>query len=229
MSDRGYILTWPDTERGECEVNIAGRRLEIILAEIVKQVPHQPTREEAERQRKYSWNTPKKWDYKPTGHLRLTVGRYLWVSIRHTWTDGKRGRLEGYLGDVLRTLRLMEHVFKKEAEEDARRAQEEQERRRREEEVRRQQAEHARKIQVLRQLTNAYHESRLIHEFLDNLGKASETSAIDDEARRELRALTEWGKKYADGQDPRNRLQEVVKEFGGGQSQLSVERAGGSS
>lgn len=226
LNEQGYSLNWPDTDGAKCRVIVSGRALEIILTEIFKQVPHAPTREESERQRKYSWDTPTKWDYQATGRLRLTVGTYMWVQIRHNWSDGKRGQLEDYLGDVLRTLRLMGRVFKKEAEEEARRAQEKQERCQREEELRRQQAEHARKIQVLRKLTNAYRESRHIREFLQSLDVVSETLALDEASRRELQALTEWGKRYADDQDPRSRLCEVLAEFRGGTRQHSSEVTG---
>lgn len=225
LSEQGHSLTWPDKHWAECGVTLSGRTLPIKLAEIFKRVPHHPTREELKDQHRFSWVRPPKWDLQATGRLKLKVGRCSWANIRHNWTDGKSGQLENYLGDVLRTLRLLEVVFKKEAEEKAREAQEEQERRLREEELRRQQAEHSRKVKVLRGLSRAYRESRHIHELLDSLDKASKALTLDDESRRELQALTECGRRYADAQDPRNRLCEVIAEFRGDPKQPEDEDA----
>ncbi len=215
LNEQGYSLDWPDKKWGECGVVLSGRTVPIKLTEIFKQVPHHPTREELKDQHLFSWVRPPKWDRQATGRLTLNVGTSSWENIRHTWTDGKHGRLEDYLGDVLRTVRLLGVVFKKKAEEEARQAQKEEERRRRKEELQRQQAEHSRKGKVLRELTRAYRQSMHIHEFLDSLDRVSTSSTLDDASRRELQVLTEWGRRYADAQDPRSRLCEVIAEFRG--------------
>lgn len=112
-------------------------------------------------------------------------------------------------------MRLFEHVFKKEAEEAARQAQIEEERRKRVEEERARQAEYARKVGGLRKHVNAWHESKLVLELVEEFNKASERADMTPEDRQDLGSFIEWAKGYATSVDPSCHLAKAIREFKG--------------
>lgn len=154
-------------------------------------------------------------DFETTGRLRLALEGGSWIALRHSWADGKKQRLEVCLGQALQTVRMFEHVFKKEAEEAARQAQIEEERRKRAEEERARQAEYARKVGVLRKHINAWHESKLVQDLIDVFTKSSERADMTPEERQDLGSFIEWAKGYATSVDPSCHLVKAIREFKG--------------
>lgn len=65
-------------------------------------VPHTPTREEIERDRKYDWPPPK-YDYVPADRLSITLDTNSRWSMKLTWPESKTLRLEKRLADVMTT------------------------------------------------------------------------------------------------------------------------------
>ena len=73
---RGYRVG--TGERHDCkggfQITIRGHSYEVSVKEPSRQVAHVPTDYELTRMRQYSWATPDKWDYVPTGRLEIHCG-----------------------------------------------------------------------------------------------------------------------------------------------------------
>lgn len=138
FEDLGYELMSGEGDYSPVSVKILGEAVDFSLNERVRRIPHEPTQKEIENQKRYSWDTPKPWDYEPTGKLTLSLSGYYAQGLRKNWSDTKRRHVEELLADIVRGAYRMARVKRErriEREEEQRRWEEE--RRRRQEEAER--------------------------------------------------------------------------------------------
>ena len=83
-------------ERNPC-VRVDGRELSFSIEEMVARHPHQRTEKD---KGEYEWAIPR-WDYEPTGRLRLILPDGKELSARHRWEDRKRQTVEDCLPAII--------------------------------------------------------------------------------------------------------------------------------
>jgi hypothetical protein len=137
---RGSRVSISTGERPETHVEVFGQPLQLMLEERISRVVHVAT--------KKNGSYPSRWDYLPTGQLKLRIHEWVGGSSRKTWSDGKQRRLERMLNDVIRGL-----VFIADAKRARRLLEEREELARREEQRRRELAEQKRREEVERRRT----------------------------------------------------------------------------
>jgi len=128
----GYEITAGEGDYSPVSVKILGEAVDFSLNERVRWIPHEPTLKEIENQKRYSWNTPKPWDYEPTGKLTLSLSGYYAQGLRKNWSDTKRRHIEELLGDIIKGVYMMARVKRErrlEREEEQSRWEEERRRR----------------------------------------------------------------------------------------------------
>lgn len=100
---RGYAVVTA-TGHGQCAggagIQIGGQVLEVVISEERTRVAHEPTAAERARSSTYTWGP--RWDYLPSGRLRLRVGHDSWSPALAT--DRQRWRIEDRLGQAFERL-----------------------------------------------------------------------------------------------------------------------------
>lgn len=185
----------------ESYVMIHGYKLNFSIREQINQVAHVPTKQEIEKQKKYSWNTPPPWDYMPSGELSLQIKEWDADGLRKSWSDSKKKRLEEMLNDfvvgaikvaiVSRDKRLQrEKIW----EEERKREAEQRERRIAEETF----------IKDLEMNAASWGKSQKIHAFIQKAVDAFASRPSTPERQAQFEEWVRKAKLYADQLDPLN-------------------------
>lgn len=136
LEQAGHRLTWAAPYSAPMTVMVLEEPLTFLISENLKRREHQATGDQALRQKRDPWWRPERWEYQPTGQLRLSIESGKSLGIRRSWADGKKRRVEDSLGHFLVSLTAVAKALKRQREEEA-------ERERRWAEERKQEAERA--------------------------------------------------------------------------------------
>jgi hypothetical protein len=70
---QGHSVVFTQKESTHLRFLVDGEEIQFRLSEAYDQKAHTPTKEEVARKKDWNWFQPKKWDYVPSGRLRLSV------------------------------------------------------------------------------------------------------------------------------------------------------------
>jgi IS5 family transposase len=103
LEARGWPIDIEHEGKHSTSTVVLEERVFFFLDEKTARSDHIPTAEEKREAREHSWRTPPKWDFKPSGLLRLQIIDANYERTRTVWTDGEKGkqRLEALLNDFL--------------------------------------------------------------------------------------------------------------------------------
>ena len=193
LERRGFHVEVSTAEKPATQVEILGQRLRIVLEERIRRTEHVPRNGER--------NGPK-WDYVPSGQLRLKIDERVGRSARKIWSDGERARLERQLNHVIVGLVVIADAKrawqqKREREETARR--EAERRRALAEQARREEEERRR---VLERQADSWAKSQRLRAFIDEVERRANAKGVSVAADRELGAWIAWARQHADRLDP---------------------------
>jgi hypothetical protein len=193
LEHRGFRVGVSTDEKPRTQVEILGQRLTIMLDERIKRTEHSPKNGE-----RYG----PKWDYVPSGELRLKIDEWVGGSARKTWSDGVGAQLEGQLNSVIVGLVVIADV--KRAWEQER---EREEAACREAERRRILAEQARREEQQRRLllerqAESWSKSQQLRAFIDEVERRATAKAVSTAPDSELGAWIAWARQHADRLDP---------------------------
>lgn len=185
-SVHGYV---EDSSRlvGDLILEVDAIKCSVDIWQPKDRVPHTPTREEIEREKKYSW-PPSKYDYVPSDRLSIALDTNSRCSSKITWPETKTMPLELRLPDVMTTFERWAMIDAEYKEAD-RRAQIEHQRIR-EEAERLAEIQHAENVraETLRSQHAAWREASQLREFLDAM-----TATVDGMSAGAGRdAAVEW-------------------------------------
>lgn len=210
--ERGFSVSFRNnpynTYRGRdlTYVTVLNQKLEISLEEPARKVERILTPQEKKDLKKHPWKYFDKYTYVPSGELVLKINNVYWGNIRHSWADGKKGRLENCLNDFVVGLIRASSVLRS---RDLQREIERQER----EEIERQRIERERAIQEEKNRVSAllqdvinWNKSKQIREYI---------AAVKEQAIRNNGTVTPdsklgqwltWAAQQADYLDPFKKL-----------------------
>ncbi len=193
LERRGFHVEVSTAEKPATQVEILGQRLRIVLEERIRRTEHVPRNGE-----RYG----PKWDYVPSGQLRLKIDERVGRSARKIWSDGGRARLERQLNHVIVGLVVIADAKrawqqKREREETARR--EAERRRALAEQARREEEERRR---VLERQADSWAKSQRLRAFIDEVERRANAKGVSVAADRELGAWIAWARQHADRLDP---------------------------
>ena len=174
-------------------------KLGFALTEKVNNVPHIPTAAEIEKQKKYSWEKPPRYDYKPSGLLTLKIDEYHAQGYRKSWSDGKTQRLEDLLDDFIVGAIKVAIIAKEERLERERQWAEES-RLRAEREAQRLAAEKF--IKDLEENAQAWNKSQQVRAFIESVEKEYAERSLSPEDQEKLKEWLAKAKRYADWLNP---------------------------
>lgn len=194
--------------------------LRLRIAERLERVPHQPTDAELAAVTKWEarharrsvpglegWSTfgrPSipKWDYLPTGMLRITIneGAYGCKGVRKSFGDGKTQRVEDLMNDLFEALATWSAGIKPERHERELWQQEWKERKRRREEHQRREALESKRAEALTRDLKRWRKGQEILKLdaaVEAKLAASDVSELDEATQ-----WIDWAKSYAARLDP---------------------------
>jgi hypothetical protein len=176
--------------------------LEISLEEKVDRKERQLDQQKIEKnENSHSYRRPE-YDYFPTGNLSLCIKDVQGVGIRHTYSDGKKKRLENLLNPFIASLvnaaidrraRRLEHERREREWQEQRRKAEEEERLRREEE---------RRLKILDEQVSNWHKSQKIRQYVEAVRKMAIWKYGSVEPGSELEKWITWAIRQANKLDP---------------------------
>lgn len=213
MGEVNYTLKWPSPYDKPLIVQVLDEELPFSISEVVEHSEHKPTREEIIRQKLESWWRPPKWDYKPTGRLKLTIDCSDYLGVRRAWSDGKKRRVEDCLGHFMVALVLVSKALKRQREESAERERRWAEERKREAEEAARKTEYERKAKVIDKFAGSWRHSKLLRDFARELSAEAERAEVPADQKQDLCALADWTLRHAEAVDPLRCLSWVIREF----------------
>jgi len=208
---QGHSVVFTQNESTHLRFLVDGEEIHFRLSEAYDQKAHTPTKEEVARKKDWNWYQPKKWDYVPSGRLRLSVENlpYGVKSVRRMWSDAKKQRLEDCLGDFILNLGIVAKALKLDREECQRREREREEERRREEEQRVQREEYLRKVEVMKAFNKEWEQSLSLARFAQAFVSALEAPEVPQQTRTALAPIAAWVGHYAGAVNPFTRLERM--------------------
>jgi hypothetical protein len=214
FESRGWSVEVDGEEKHSTSTIVLDERVFFFLDEKTSRSDHRPTPEELQEAKQYSWHTPRKWDFKPSGLLRLQIVDNEYMQVRTVWQDGEKGqRLETLLNDFLIGI-----VKAAEAIKRRRAARAEGEKRRHEERLREIERDRLRaleesRVKELQRQVDAYHRVARIRIYL---AKAQEAGLVylpkKDVQLNTLEEWCDWATKYAKSVDPFRKEEEPDQE-----------------
>lgn len=197
LQEAGHKLEWPKPYNTPLKVIVLEEAFGFSISEVARAKPHTLTLQESAR----PWSAPK-WDYEPTGRLKLSIDCGHYSGIRHAWTDGKKQRTEKCLGRFLVALPMLANALKRERQEQAERERRWAEQRKREEEERRWREEYERKAKIVEKFAHSWEKGKLLREFSVALKAVAEGPSLPDDQKQELNAMVDFAVRHAAYVDP---------------------------
>lgn len=195
-------IVWPKEERAKLTVTYESETIGLCLSEIQDCKTHIPSKEDNERKKRdYFWSIPK-WDYRPTGLLRISLLCDEATSTRKTWSENKQRKIEDCLGDVIVGVDLLVKGIQRVKAERQRWREEFEARQRREREAEERAREFARRGEVLVKAAQALQLSQWVRQLAVCLGNSEQLNGLDNESLSRMRELLEWCSTYANQIDP---------------------------
>jgi hypothetical protein len=213
LEERGMQIVWPNEENASLHVVCEGENVGFALEEILDRKAHAPTEQEEARHKRDYWWSPPKWDYQPTGLLRICLLNGETTGARRTWSERKERSLESQLGAVVLGIGTLVESIKKVEAERQRWRDEWAAKERRQEEERREREEFTRKSEVIRKAAQALHDSQLVRKLAVCLGNSPHLHNLPFESFQQMQAILEWCSEYADRIDPTCHPDALVRDF----------------
>jgi len=202
LGERGIHILWPKEENANLSIVVESETIGFCLSEILDTKAHMPTEQDAARRKRECWWSPPKWDYRPSGMLRISLLCGETTSARRNWSDGRSKRVEDCLGDVVLGLGTLVASIKKVKAERQRWREEYEAKQRQREKERREHEEFLRKGEVIRKAAQALQESQLVRSLVVCLGNSRRLHELDIESLRRMQGLLAWCTESADRIDP---------------------------
>jgi len=193
LDSRGYSPAVTTEENTKTIVSVDGESLEIGIDEKIMHKAHERTLVDDARYRR-TYRLPPRYDYSLTGILSLRIRNSAYC-CRQQWADGKRQKVEQFLGAFIQGLRIAAQQKKAQREECERRRKDWED----EAECRRQR-EHLvyleeKRTKKLIADTRAWFQAARIRRYVAELNKMQAISP-------DLSGWIMWAKRYADKLDP---------------------------
>lgn len=199
FEERSYKVEVGKGEGPGIHILIHDSSLNFELTEKINSVSHVPTAAEIEKQKKYSWENPPRYDFKPSGLLTIKIDEYNAQGYRKSWSDGKTQRIEDLLDDfIVGAIKVA--IIANEEKLQRERHWAEENRLRAERETQRHAAEKF--IKDLEENAHAWTKSLQIRAFIESMEKEYAERALSPEDQEKLKDWLAKAKRYADWLNP---------------------------
>ena len=192
----GRISTKAADQRETC-VEFLGERIPLLLEERVIRTRHVLT----EAEHRHPYRAPR-WDYAPTGKLRIERKEWTSEPLRKRWADSAKRRLEDVLNDVVLGLVVMADAKRTRRLQREREERERQEAERRRIEAERQRREDLERRQRLERQVESWTKAQQVRAFVDEVERRAQAKDKSTEPGAKLAEWIAWARRHADRLDP---------------------------
>jgi len=202
LEARGYSIEVDEEGKYSTSVVVLEERVFFVLEEQTKRIEHKPTPQERLEVKLYSWKKLPEYDHVLSSALRLRIAEAEYVSVRTTWADGSRQRIENCLNAFIAGVLKVAEAIKRRRFEQA-----EWEKRRQEEEARRLELQRLEWIEearerALEEQARAWEKVERIRAYIDRAHEAKAVYLPEDAKIETLQQWLEWATGYANSIDP---------------------------
>ena len=207
LTKRGHVVTLAPAQPGgrwSLDVEVDGEQARLSSMERMTRRDHVLTDEERAREKRYGSSWASRYDYTPSARFTLTLSAAYGTGRK--WSDGKKQRLEGLLGDIVITIEGVAprlRAAKAEAAERQRQWKLE-ERRRQGDRIR---SAYERALgEDLQEMAERWRRASGVREFV-----AAVRRELQEDLTDEMAAWLGWADTYARSLDPLSNLAHVAK------------------
>jgi hypothetical protein len=213
IESAGYKIEWPSPYNSRMNIAAYSEKIALSISEIVERKQHKTTEEDSSRQKTDRWWSPPRWDYTRTGRLKFVLESVEASHIQHAWTDGKRQKLEGCVGEMLMGFETTANAIKKYRKDCAEAARQRAEEQKRAAEQRLREEEYKRKCEVVSKLTQAWREANRLREFAAALKENARSPAVPIEQKVGICRILDWIERHANAIDPFTDVGQIIQRF----------------
>jgi len=213
LDSAGYKIEWPSPYNSRLNVTALNEKISLSISEVIERKQHKITQDEISRQKADRWWTPPRWDYTHTGRLKFILESTEASHLQHTWADGKKRKLESYVGEVFIGFEATANAVKNYREECAEAARQRAEEQKRAEKRRRQEEEYNRKFEVVSKLVQAWREANRLREFASSLKESARSPAVPVEQKLGILRILDWIERHANCVDPLTDVSRIIRRF----------------
>ena len=202
LEARGYAVEVDEEGKYSTSVVVLEERVFFVMEEQTKRTEHTPTPQERLEAKLYSWKKWPEYDHVLSSSLRLRIVDATYLSVRTTWADGSKQRIENCLnGFIAGVLKVAEAIKRRRFE------QAEWEKRRQEDEARRIELQRLQWLDEARQRAleehaGAWEKVVRIRAYIDRAREAKAVYLPEDAKIETLQQWLEWAAGYANSIDP---------------------------
>jgi hypothetical protein len=213
LDSAAYVIEWTSPYTSPPKVVVHNERIGLSMSEIIERKQHKITPEEISRQKDDRWWSPPRWDYTRTGRLKFLLQCTEASHLQHTWSDGKKQKLESCVGEMFASFESMANAIKKYREDCAEAERQRAEDQKRAEERRRQQEEYNRKFEVISKLVQQWREANELREFSIALKHTLRSPAVPLQDKLAVSRIRDWVERHANYIDPLTDVGEIIRKF----------------
>ncbi len=213
VDSAGYKIEWPSPCNSRLHVTALNENISLSISELIERKQHKTTQDEISRQKADRWWTPPRWDYTLTGRLKLILQSTEASHLQHTWTEGKKRKLESCVGEVFMGFEATANAVKKYREDCAEAARQRAEEQKRAEKRRRQEEEYNCKFEVISKFVQAWTEANRLREFAASLKESARSPAVPVEQKLGILRILDWIERHANYVDPLTDVSRIIRRF----------------
>ena len=198
LEERSIVVVEGQGFKSRAALSNGEAQVTVSIREKLRRVNHELTDEERAREARSGWSWHRKYDFHPTGELRIQLDDVEFLKVRKSWSDGKRAKIEEKLGAaVLGVEFALAAIAEQEREWAAARKRRDEEHRLRQE-AKRQREDQARKVAQLEALARQWEASGRIRRFIEAVRVVHSRDVAVDPFKEWLA----WANSTADSIDP---------------------------
>jgi hypothetical protein len=217
LDTAGFVIEWARPYTSPVNVIVLNERIALSISEVIERKQHKITEDDASRQKVDRWWTSPRWDYTCTGRLKFVLESTEASHLQHTWTDGKKQKLESCVGEMFASFETTANAVKKYRQDCAEAARQRAEEQKRAAERRRQEQEYNRKFEVVSNLAQKWQEANRLRDFSIALKESlrSTTSKgeptflnLDEPCPSQVFTIVIWGSNRTKFGDPEKKYRD---------------------
>ncbi|MGB7493303.1 MAG: hypothetical protein WBR26_24455 [Candidatus Acidiferrum sp.] len=213
LDSAGFNIEWVSPYASPLNVLVLNEKIGVSISEKIERKQHKITPDEISRQKVDRWWAPPRWDYMRTGKLKFVLQSAEASPLQHTWTDGKKQKLENCVGEIFVCFEATANALKKYREDCAEVARQRAKEEKRAAERRQQEAEYNRKFEVVNKFAQKWRVANELREFATALKESVWSPAVAVDQKLGILRILDWIERHANYLDPLTDVSQVIQQF----------------
>ena len=214
LESRNFRIRWPKENKRYFSTTTKKIEVGFSIFEKLDRKDHKPTKEEIAKEKQFSWCTPPKWDYEPSGNLTLTLltPKNL-CNIKHNWNDGKIRRIENQLNDLIIEVHKVAEEYKRTEEREKQWEIEAAKQQMQYLEKHKKLNEYKRKMDFIFSAIDYWKQSKMLNDFCKAISDSCENKILTEDQKNISKEIIILLEEYINRTNPIYALENFLKDF----------------